>query len=200
MKTSNIANFYNKGQELIKKNRLDDALNIFLELSKKDKKSSNILLTIAQIYTQKNNLIKSKIYLKKAIKINPDYFIAYSNLGSVFYQLGEFKKARECYEKAIQINPNFANAHFGLGSLYEELNETMDETYPIREDVPSELWGKRVENKEEKMSDRLGEDVYEDLLPKGWEQPVAAEYVRDPVGYGGSDVEIFGVYSPVSTA
>ena len=49
MKTSNIADFYNKGQELIKKNRLDDALNIFLELSKKDKKSSNILLTIAQI-------------------------------------------------------------------------------------------------------------------------------------------------------
>ena len=34
MKTSNIADFYNKGQELIKKNRLDDALNIFLELSK----------------------------------------------------------------------------------------------------------------------------------------------------------------------
>ena len=84
--------------------------------------------------------------------------------------------------------------------LYEELNGTMDETYPIREDVPSELWGKRVENKEEKMSDRLGEDVYEDLLPKGWEQPVAAEYVRDPVGYGGSDVVIFGDYSPVSTA
>ena len=61
MKTSNIADFYNKGQELIKKNRLDDALNIFLELSKKDKKSSNILLTIAQIYTQKNNLVKSSM-------------------------------------------------------------------------------------------------------------------------------------------
>ena len=28
--------------------------------------------------------------------------------------------------------------------LYEEMNGTMDETYPIREDIPDNLWGKPV--------------------------------------------------------
>ena len=32
--------------------------------------------------------------------------------------------------------------------LYEELNGTMDETYPIRDDVPSELWNKPIKKPE----------------------------------------------------
>ena len=28
--------------------------------------------------------------------------------------------------------------------LYEEMNGTMDETYPIREDIPDNLWGKPI--------------------------------------------------------
>ena len=32
--------------------------------------------------------------------------------------------------------------------LYEELNGTMDETYPIRDDVPPELWNKPIKKPE----------------------------------------------------
>ena len=30
---------------------------------------------------------------------------------------------------------------------WEVLNGTMDETYPIREDVPDDLWGKQVDTR-----------------------------------------------------
>ena len=53
MKRSNIADIYKKGQDLINIDRLDDALKIFIELSILDKKSSNIQLTISQIYKKK---------------------------------------------------------------------------------------------------------------------------------------------------
>ena len=40
---------------------------------------------------------------------------------------------------------------------WEVLNGTMDETYPIREDVPEDLWGKQVD-----MSVGAGNTAYED--------------------------------------
>ena len=39
--------------------------------------------------------------------------------------------------------------------LYEELNGTMDETYPIREDIPSELWNKPIDFK---VTNEYGQD------------------------------------------
>ena len=123
MKTPNIADFYNKGQELIKKNRLDDALNIFLELSKKDKKSSNILLTIAQIYTQKNNLVKSKIYLKKAIKINPNNHVALNNLGNIYSKNNQIKEAIKYYQKSSTANPKYSTPVFNLATMFEQMGK-----------------------------------------------------------------------------
>ena len=123
MKTSNIADIYNKGQELIKKNRLDDALNIFLELSKKDKKSSNILLTIAQIYSQKNNLVKSKIYLKKAIKINPNNHVALNNLGNIYSKNNQIKEAMKYYQKSSNANPKYSTPVFNLATMFEQMGK-----------------------------------------------------------------------------
>ena len=40
---------------------------------------------------------------------------------------------------------------------WEVLNGTMDETYPIREDVPDDLWGKKID-----MSVGAGNTAYED--------------------------------------
>ena len=40
---------------------------------------------------------------------------------------------------------------------WEVLNGTMDETYPIREDVPDDLWGKKID-----MSVGAGNTAHED--------------------------------------
>ena len=40
---------------------------------------------------------------------------------------------------------------------WEALNGTMDETYPIREDIPDDLWGKKID-----MSVGAGNTAYED--------------------------------------
>ena len=53
---------------------------------------------------------------------------------------------------------NFFSRMVNSWSLaWEVLNGTMDETYPIREDVPDDLWGKKID-----MSVGAGNTAYED--------------------------------------
>jgi tetratricopeptide (TPR) repeat protein len=61
--------------------------------------------------------------LHKAIQIQPNYAIAYNNLGNVLKELGEHQKAISSYEKAIQINPNYADAHYNLGVALQKLEQ-----------------------------------------------------------------------------
>ena len=53
---------------------------------------------------------------------------------------------------------NFFSRMVNSWSLaWEVLNGTMDETYPIREDIPDDLWGKKID-----MSVGAGNTAYED--------------------------------------
>ena len=61
---------------------------------------------------------------------------------------------------------------------YEELYGDMDKEYPIMSD-----------KKDKKDELGVGEEIYEDLLPKGWDQPGAAEEINIDLG---SESEIFG--------
>ncbi len=118
MKRSNIVNNYKKGQELISKNRLDDALKIFLEISSIDKKSSNIQLTIAQIYRMKNDLINSKIHIKKSIKLNPRNATALNNLGNIYLAQFDPINAEKCFLKSIFVDKNYSLPNFNLATIY----------------------------------------------------------------------------------
>ena len=56
-----------------------------------------------------------------AIKINPNYFEAYNNLGAVYLGLQNYSQAIEDLNQAITLNPNFAEAYNNLGLAYYRL-------------------------------------------------------------------------------
>ena len=58
-----------------------------------------------------------KEYLK-AIELNPDYYKAYCNLGSICMKTWRVEEAVEYYEKALQINPKDPIALLDIGSIY----------------------------------------------------------------------------------
>lgn len=73
------------------------------------------------------NLYKAIKYFQMAIKLDPDYALAYAQLGSVYTTLPEntsmsFEeanaKALPMVEKALAINPNLAQAHAVLANIY----------------------------------------------------------------------------------
>jgi tetratricopeptide (TPR) repeat protein len=43
---------------------------------------------------------------KKALEIDPNYWVALINLGATYYYLGEKAKAAPLFKKALSLNPN----------------------------------------------------------------------------------------------
>ena len=64
----------------------------------------------------------SKKY-ERAVKIDPSYAEAYSNLGYTYRKQGKLKKAVRTYKKAIKLDPNLAEAHEYLGETYAEMGK-----------------------------------------------------------------------------
>jgi predicted TPR repeat methyltransferase len=50
-----------------------------------------------------------------AVRLDPDYVDAWSNLGIAFFHQGDFDRAEKCCRKALQLAPEFANAWGNLG-------------------------------------------------------------------------------------
>lgn len=55
--------------------------------------------------------------LRQAVKIAPDYALAWFNLGNVLQELMRTKEAIAAYETAVHLSPRYADAHFNLALL-----------------------------------------------------------------------------------
>ncbi len=77
----------------------------------------------------------------KIVEKNPNYGLAYSNLGAVYYKRGKLDKAIEASRKAIEINPNDKAAHGNLGNIYTDLkryDEAISEHKKVIELTPND--------------------------------------------------------------
>ncbi|MFM6788667.1 MAG: tetratricopeptide repeat protein, partial [Microcystis panniformis] len=63
-------------------------------------------------------------HYNQAIRINPNYAMAYNNRGVLYIDLQKYDLALSDYSKAIEINPNDAYAYGNRGLLYAELKQT----------------------------------------------------------------------------
>ncbi len=58
--------------------------------------------------------------LKTAIRLQPDYAEAHSNLGAAYHDVRMYKEAIACYTNATRYAPEFVEAHFNLGRVLME--------------------------------------------------------------------------------
>ncbi|HYL35860.1 MAG TPA: tetratricopeptide repeat protein [Bryobacteraceae bacterium] len=57
---------------------------------------------------------------RKASEIDPGSAGALVNLGTVYFNLRDWRQAELNYRKALEVDPEYALAHFNLGNLYDE--------------------------------------------------------------------------------
>ncbi len=57
---------------------------------------------------------------RKASEIDPGSAGALVNLGTVYFNLRDWRNAEQHYRRALEVDPNYALAHFNLGNLYDE--------------------------------------------------------------------------------
>lgn len=56
---------------------------------------------------------------RHAVKLAPDYALAWFNLGNALDELMRSAESRQAYETAIKLSPRYADAHFNLAVLLE---------------------------------------------------------------------------------
>ena len=65
----------------------------------------------------------------EAIRLNPDYALAFFNRGNAYFAKGQYDRAIEDYNETIRLDPNYANAFNNRGNTY---NATANSTAPSR--------------------------------------------------------------------
>ncbi len=75
---------------------------------------------------------KSISFFLRAIELDPDYAVAYYNLGLAYYDQGNHTKAIELWEKAIELDPELAMAYNNRAVAYyymKEYDKAWDDVY-----------------------------------------------------------------------
>lgn len=84
------------------------------------------MMRLKQGNRQQGNLDSALILLDKAIAIDQDYFIAYSNKVAVYCRQGNFSKAAETAKQLERIQPQNPEAIFELGFLLEKTGKVKE--------------------------------------------------------------------------
>lgn len=104
---------FNEGVELLQQGKFDDAIRKYQKGLEKDPDNHEGYNLLGMAYRFKFNQLGAEKYkdkeieaFKKAIELEPDYWVAYKNLAaSLFYQ-GRKKEAVPYLKKALELQPN----------------------------------------------------------------------------------------------
>lgn len=85
-----------------------------------------------QVRNEAYNLFReARQYYLQATNVFPEYYTAWSNLGTAYYFTHEYRGGIPYFKKAISIKPSYAEAYFNLGMSYEQLAKEGDKLDPV---------------------------------------------------------------------
>ena len=100
--------------------KLQEAISQYKKLLRKTPQDTDLLYFCGMAYFALNRNEIAEDYVKKAIKIQPDNFQYYNDLGLILVKQNKFDEAEMSYKNAINFNTNFSAAHNNLGILYKK--------------------------------------------------------------------------------
>ena len=112
----------NLGQAIEKLGRYKDAEVIFKK-SIKIKPYAFTLSNLANLLNFLDRAEEAEIYLRMAIKENPNEYAYYINLGAIIANLGKLGEAESLLKKAVSLNPDIAEAYNNLGTVSFKLGK-----------------------------------------------------------------------------
>ncbi|MDZ4724950.1 MAG: tetratricopeptide repeat protein [Leptospira sp.] len=65
---------------------------------------------------------QSKETYKKIINLDPEFYLAYQNIGAIFAKEGDHKQAIDYFSKAVKIHPEYKN-YYNIGVSFYRLKE-----------------------------------------------------------------------------
>ena len=108
--------------ELFRLNKLDEAETKCIELLEFVPNDLFLLNLYGVILVKKNLQEKAINEFNKIIKINPEFYEAYYNIGTVLFKQSNFNEAINYFNNAIKIKKDYFEAYFNLAECYRNLN------------------------------------------------------------------------------
>lgn len=103
-----------QGALQMQRQQFDEAIATFQQALKVEPQSAVTYNFLGMAYRLKYNQVRSQELkrqeieaFKKAVEIDPTYWVALINLGATYYYLGDKVKAAPLFKKALTLNPNY---------------------------------------------------------------------------------------------
>jgi tetratricopeptide (TPR) repeat protein len=127
---NNFTAKFGLGNELLKRNKIDEAIKHYYESLILDPENDTILAAFAWALHMKGENDKAIDMLRLALRFNPKSMDAHNRLGVILFQEGHIDEAIIEYKKAIDLNNdellphrNLGNALVEKGKIDEAINE-----------------------------------------------------------------------------
>jgi tetratricopeptide (TPR) repeat protein len=76
----------------------------------------DVYITLINIHVRKNDLAGAKIYMSKALELDPENKSLHYNLGTAYMSQGQNEEAEASFVKALEIDSTYADAQYQLGA------------------------------------------------------------------------------------
>jgi len=130
----------------------DEAINVFVSLTKSHPALPEPYNNLAVLYAQNGNFDLAKIALEKSIKTHPSYATAHVNLGDLYTRM-----ASESYNQALQIDKSNKNAKTKLSLIKKLFNfQPIKKNIVLTENAEEEIKSfNEIKNKEKNIDEKI---------------------------------------------
>lgn len=118
LKIDDFSLLYNLGITYLNQFDYSNALNYLLLAQKKNKKSIDLLLTIAVCHAKVRNFDAAFYCVNEAKKIEPNNPLVPFQIGTLFLQQDKNQMAMQYFDEAINLEPNHIEANYHKGLVY----------------------------------------------------------------------------------
>ncbi len=99
---------------------MDEAIKYYTMALEGGLKDAKVFSRLAMAFWERDYVENAIEFYERAIDIEPDYEIAYNNLGVVYFDgLNDPNRAEPCFSAALKLNDNYTMAHFNMARCYE---------------------------------------------------------------------------------
>ena len=137
---------FNKGRELFKTRRLDEAERELEEAYLLRPRDVRVLNLLGLVYFRQDKLEKAEEVYRKLATENPEAHTLHYNLGLICIKLNRLGEAESAFLKALELTRENPKINFYLGSIYERTHRYKDAIYQYRQ-AGAHLMVQRVEGK-----------------------------------------------------
>jgi Flp pilus assembly protein TadD len=110
----------NLGHVLLKKDRIDEAINQFQEAIRLGPDFAAVHYNLGTALLKKDRIDEAISQFQETIRLKPDFAEAHNNLGSALVMKGQTDEAISQYRETIRLKPDDAEAYNNLGNALVE--------------------------------------------------------------------------------